>query len=173
MLAREFWRTITVDRADLLDRFLAVLREQGTRFCVIGGQGVNAYAEPVVSLDLDIVIAASDVAAIEDALRREFSVERFEHSLDVSLAGSDLRVQIQTGPRYVLFIEHASERDVLGVRLPVARIEDVLQGKIWAVEDPTRRPSKRLKDLADIARLPEGRPDLRPRVPSSILGRLT
>jgi len=46
------------------------------------------------------------------------------------VAGSDLRVQIQTYPCYFAFVERASERDVLGLRLPVAAIEDVLQGKI-------------------------------------------
>jgi len=32
-------------------------------------------------------------------------------------------------------------------------IEDVLQGKLWAVQDTQRRASKRQKDLADIAEL--------------------
>ena len=44
MRARDYWKAVTVDESDLLDRFLAVLREQNVRFCVIGGQGVNAYA---------------------------------------------------------------------------------------------------------------------------------
>ena len=50
MRAREYWRAVTVDRSDLLDRFLALTRDRGDRSCVIGGQGVNAYSEPVVSL---------------------------------------------------------------------------------------------------------------------------
>ena len=50
--------------------------------------------------------------------------------------------------------------------------EDVLQGKVWAAGDETRRPSKRQKDLADIARLLEAFPELRPTVPAAILDRL-
>jgi hypothetical protein len=172
MLARDYWKAATVDRSDLLDRFLGVLRARGAAFCVIDGQGVNAYAEPVVSLDLDIVVATSDVSAIEEVLRQRFTVERFPHSVNVSAAGSDLRVQIQTDPRYEPFIARATERELLGIRMPVAAIEDVLQGKVWAAEDSTRRASKRQKDLADIARLLEARPDLRARVPESILQRL-
>jgi hypothetical protein len=99
-------------------------------------------------------------------------MERFPHSVNVSAAGSDLRVQIQTDPRYEPFIARATERELLGIRMPVAAIEDVLQGKVWAAEDSTRRASKRQKDLADIARLLEARPDLRARVPESILQRL-
>lgn len=172
MRARDYWRIVTVDRSDLLDRFLATLRDHGINFCVIGGQGVNAYADPVVSLDLDVVVAASHVDRCEQALVSAFRVERFPHSLNVSLPSSDLRIQVQTDPRYAGFVERAAEHEVLGLTLPVAAIEDVLQGKVWAAEDPSRRASKRQKDLADIARLLESRPDLRPRVPDSILKRL-
>lgn len=62
--------------------------------------------------------------------------------------------------------------DVLGTLLPVAGVEDVLQGKLWAVQDETPRPSKRQKDLADIARLLEAYPRLRSSVPASVLDRL-
>jgi hypothetical protein len=48
----------------------------------------------------------------------------------------------------------------------------VLQGKVWAAGDETRRPSKRQKDLADIARLLEAFPELRASVPAAILDRL-
>jgi hypothetical protein len=32
---------------------------------------------------------------------------------------------------------------VPGITLPVARIEDLLQGKVWAAMDPERRASRR------------------------------
>ena len=169
---RTFWKTVTVDRSDLLDRFIAVLRDHRVRFCVIGGQAVNAYADPVVSLDLAIVVAVEDLGSLTDVLASHFRVERFEHSVNVSAEGSDLRVQIQLDPRYPPFVERAGERDILGERLPVARIEDVLQGKVWAAQDPERRASKRQKDLADIARLIETEPALRAHVPQDVLGRL-
>ena len=60
----------------------------------------------------------------------------------------------------------------LGQVLPVAAVEDVLQGKVWAAMDDARRPSKRQKDLADVARLLEAHPDLRDRVPKALLDRL-
>jgi hypothetical protein len=57
-------------------------------------------------------------------------------------------------------------------QLPVARIDDILQGKIWAALDETRRQSKRQKDLADIARIIEVSPELRERVPAELLAKL-
>jgi hypothetical protein len=172
MRSSAFWKAVTMDRVDLLEHFIAVLRELDIRYCVVGGQGVNAYVEPLVSLDLDLVVAADQLESLESRLRENFQVERVAHSLNISQMGSDLRIQVQTDPRYAGFLDGASQREVLGVTMPVARVEDVLQGKIWAAMDATRRPSKRQKDLADIARLLEKFPPLRPRVPADILGKL-
>ena len=158
-----------MDDSDLLHDLISLVDENQAHYCVIGGQAVNAYAEPLVSLDLDIVIAAEDLARVEALCREVFTVERFPHSIILSKAESDLRVRIQTDPRYFTFPEHASLRNVLGIALPVARVEDVLQGKVWAVSDHTRRGSKRQKDLADIARLLDEHPSLREQVPTGIL----
>ena len=160
------------DRVDFLDRLIALLADHGIRYCLVGGQAVNAYAEPVVSLDLDVVIASDQLPRVEILLREAFVVERFPHSLNVSLPDSDLRVQIQTDPRYAPFVDRATIREVLGRNLPVASLDDLLQGKLWAVTDDTRRPSKRQKDLADIARLLESYPSLRRQIPAEVLSKL-
>ena len=172
MQARAFWKMIVADRSDFLTRVIELLKDNNISFCVLGGQAVNAYAEPVVSLDLDVVVAVHQIEVAEALLGAEFRVEPFPHSLNVSALGSDLRVQIQTDPRYGSFIERSAVRDILGLQLPVASVEDVLQGKIWAALDPGRRPSKRQKDLADIARLIENFPALRALVPPELLARL-
>ncbi len=161
-----------MDQTDFLDELLALFEKEGVRFCVIGGQGVNAFVEPLVSLDLDLVVAADEIDRIEGLLSARFKVERFPHSLNVGKAGSDLRVQIQTDPRYFDFVTRSSRREVLGRTLPVASVEDLLRGKVWALSDMARRPSKRQKDLADVARLLEAFPRLRGLVPNQILARL-
>lgn len=168
MQALEFWKTVTMDRANLLERLIALLNEHGIRYCVIGGQAVNAYTEPIVTLDLDLVIAIDQIEQAEMLLRQAFDVQRFPHSLNVTLPGSRLRVQIQTDPRYADFVNRAERREILDLLLPVANIKDLLQGKIWAAQDPERRGSKRLKDLADIARLLEKDPSLWAQVPADI-----
>lgn len=161
-----------MDRSDFLERLLAVFETAGVDYCVIGGTAVNAYSPPVVTLDLDVAIAIRDLPRVERALAEQFEVHRFPHSINISARDSDLRLQIQTDPRYEAFVSQARMRDVMGLRLPIAAPEDVLQGKIWAVQDSQRRPSKRQKDLADIARLIEAEPELRGRVPADILARL-
>ena len=81
-------------------------------------------------------------------------------------------MQIQTDSRYFDFVDRASVHEVLGIELPVASVEDVMKGKVWAAQDSERRASKRQKDLADIARLIEAYPHLREQVPAEILNRL-
>lgn len=172
MKALSFWKAITMDKADLLNDLLALLRENGIRFCVIGGQAVNAYVEPLVSLDLDIVVAVDQIDQVRKLVERRFNVEEFPNSLNISTAGSDLRIQIQTDPRYIDFVERASIRDVLSLKLPVAALDDVLQGKIWAATNSTHRATKHRKDLLDIERILEAHPPLRSRVPDEILQQL-
>ena len=64
MEALTLWKTVTVDEANLLERLIAALAEHEIRYCVVGGQAVNAYVEPLVSLDLDLALSAPDVARI-------------------------------------------------------------------------------------------------------------
>jgi hypothetical protein len=168
MRALAVWKAAVADKVDFLDKLLDLLREHEIRFCVIGGQGVNAFVAPLISLDLDLVVAVDQVERVAELLEGAFTVQRFAHSLNVSSAGSDLRVQIQTDPRYFEFVSRAEVRDVLGLPLPVASLEDVLRGKVWAAEDPARRRSKRRKDILDIQRLVEAYPHLAHQLPPLI-----
>jgi hypothetical protein len=173
MQALAFWKAVAMDQSNFLEGLIGLLAEHKIRYCVIGGQGVNAYAEPLVSLDLDLVVAVDQLEEVERLLGKRFQVERFPYSLNVSEAGSQLRVQIQTDPRYFDFPARSVELEVLGLRLPVASIEDVLTGKLWAAQDLERRASKRRKDLLDIERLIEAHPQLRGRVPVDILAQFS
>ncbi len=168
MLGKAFMNTVANDKGDFLQEFLNILEEHQMSFCIIGGLAVNAYVEPVVSLDLDVVISIDQVDKLIKLLDAQFQVNREAHSINVSNTHSDLRIQIQTDPRYQEFISRSVRKTVLGYTIPVASIEDVLQGKIWAWRAPTRLPSKRQKDLADIVRLIETYPKLVSQLPDSL-----
>jgi hypothetical protein len=167
-----YWKAVTRDGTDFLNQFLSLLIDNAIRYCIVGDQAVNAYAEPLVSIDLDVAVATDDLERIERLLSERFHVAHFPHSINVDASGSQLRVQIQTDPRYAAFVSRATPREVLGVTLQVAAVEDVLQGKLWAFLDEQRRATKRQKDLADIGRLIEAYPHLRVRVPHEVLDRL-
>jgi hypothetical protein len=51
-------------------------------------------------------------------------------------------------------------RPVFGQDLPVAALEDLVRGKVWAWSDAARRPTKRMKDALDLMRLVEVEADV-------------
>jgi hypothetical protein len=100
MRARDFWLALTADRSDLLARFLALVTEHRIHYCLVGGQAINAYVEPVVSFDLDLAVPREELPLLERLLTQQLRIERLMDSLNVTSEGSDLRIQIQTDPRY-------------------------------------------------------------------------
>jgi hypothetical protein len=173
MTGKEFLNSLAKGKADILQQLLGILTDTGSDYCVIGGLAVNAYVEPVVSLDVDIVVAVGNIEAVANAARsQKMKVEGFPHSLNVAGPESDLRIQIQTDPRYQRFIAGATLKEILGYKMKVASLGNVLQGKVWAYMDDTRRKSKRQKDLADISRIIETYPELTTGLPQKIKDRL-
>ncbi len=169
MTGKEFMNAVGNGETDILQLLLEILTETRSAYCVIGGLAVNAYAEPVVSLDLDVIVAADKVDEVATAAKNSgLKVEKFEHSLNLTSEKSDLRIQLQTDLRYQEFLPRAVEKEILGYRLRVASVADVLQGKLWAYLDKSRRRSKRQKDLADIMRLVEAHPILENQLPPTI-----
>lgn len=174
MNAKEFLNAVANGREDLVQVLLDILAETESAYCAVGGLAVNAYAEPVVSLDLDIIVATDAIERVSRAAAsRGLEVRRFPPSINLSSPKSDLRVQLQTDKRYQAFISRAREMEVLGYHMQVAAIEDVLHGKTWAYQDDQRRKSKRQKDLADIMRLIEVRPELEEKLPEDLRQSLT
>lgn len=170
MTGKKFMNTVVNAKEDILQVFLDILNSTKTAYCIVGGLAVNAYVEPVVSLDLDVVIESKDIDKVSKRVAEKgLKIERFEHSVNLTSSKSDLRIQIQTDSRYQEFLSRASSKKVLGYKMNVASIEDVLQGKVWAYLDEKRRMSKRQKDLADIIRLIEAYPSLEQMLPSAIL----
>ncbi len=160
------------DRSGFLERVVSLIAESGVRYCVIGGVAINAYAPPIVTEDLDVVVAVDDLPAIRALLETHFRVRSFPHSLNVYDPGSRLQLQLHSDPALAAFVQRAAMREVMGLDLPVASPGDLLSAKIAAARDVQRRPSKRQKDLADILRLIEAFPDLRGSVPADLEARL-
>jgi hypothetical protein len=142
-------------------------------WCLIGGLAVNCYVEPVYTLDADIVVVSADLPEIREELERaDFSLEEFPHSLNATMAGSDLRIQFTTDARYQDFLNNTTLHEVLGQKIPVASLANVVRGKMWAWGDESRRLSKRKKDELDLIRIAEKYPELRGLIPPAIIQQL-
>lgn len=172
MTEKEFFNKVSNSKTDFLQEFVNLLKEEKVSFCVIGGLGVNAYAEPVVTLDCDLVIASIGSDKVISEIKKRWEVKEFKHSINVYSEKSDLRIQLQTAPELQKCLQNAMEKDILGYKLPVASIEDIFESKIASAIEPERRESKRRKDEADILRLIEVKKELKNMLPDELKKRL-
>lgn len=161
MTAQEFYMRVTNSKRDLIYEFLEILHKEKIPYSVVGGIAVNAYCEPILTLDLDCVVVVEQIERLKGRLRGSgFKVKSHPHTWEITHKASDVRIQIQRDKRYQEFISRAESHKVLGYTMKVAQKEDVLKGKVWAYEDSERDELKRDKDLLDIKRLVQRYPYL-------------
>ena len=161
MTAKEFFDWQTSGGTDDVMKLVAAMEKADIPWCAIGGVAVNHWAKhPMVTQDVDLVVASDAVEKAISVLESVgFKAERFDWSVNFK-GNSAISIQLSTEEFYKAFPSRSVPADVHGILLRVASLEDTLQGKIRAWSDPKRRQSKRLKDLADIARLVESYPQL-------------
>jgi hypothetical protein len=150
-------------------RLVDCLERSDISWCAIGGVAVNHWAdEPMVTQDVDFVVASGDVDRTVEALcAAGFRAERHQWSVNFS-GGSRLSIQLSTEEVYQGFPGRSVPADVHGILLRVASLKDTLAGKIMAWRDASRRQSKRIKDFADITRLMESHPELWETLPDEL-----
>jgi hypothetical protein len=152
------------------------LRRRHAGWCVIGGMAVNTYVSPVYTADLDMVVVTADLEPVLADLRaadfrikeHPFLINAQRRAGPTERASHMLMVQFSKSARYQSFVDRAALRPILGMDVPVAALEDVVQGKLWAWSDPDRRLSKHSKDETDLIRLGEVYPHIRSMLPASI-----
>jgi len=168
MTESEVFEAVTGSGSTDFAVLVSILNGHGA-WCLIGGLAVNCYAEPVYTLDADIVVVSAQLSAIRnDLIAHGFVVEEFQHSVNARMTGSDLRIQFSLDPRYQDFLKQTEVKEVLGQHVPIASLEAIIQGKIWAWQDERRRPTKRKKDELDLMRLLEAHPETRILMPKQI-----
>ncbi len=169
---KSFLNDVINGKKDIIQEIIDLLNDNHIEYCVIGGLAVNAYVEPVVSLDLDIVVIIDGMDKLIELTKDKFTIGKFAHSINLESEDSDIRIQIQTDERYQDFIKRASIKDIMGYQMSVASLEDIIAGKVRAFSDEQRRGSKRQKDLADIMRIIESFPELKSKLPEPIIERI-
>ena len=173
MTAKKFYDWQTAGGTDDVMRLVSCLESADIPWCAIGGVAVNHWAaEPMVTQDVDFVVAADSIEkAVEALTAAGFQAERFQWPVNFK-GRSQVSVQLNTEDFYQEFPARAVAADVHGILLRVASREDTLKGKIAAWGDATRRQSKRAKDLGDIMRLVESHPGLWETLPPALQGQV-
>jgi hypothetical protein len=161
MTPKKFYDWQTAGGTDDVMRMVDCLERADIPWCAIGGIAVNHWAsEPMVTQDVDIVVAAESVEkAVALLTAAGFRAERFEWSVNF-VGSSKVSIQLSTEERYREFPSRSVAADIHGILMRVASLEDTLAGKMCAWRDTQRRQSKRVKDFGDIVRLVEGHPAL-------------
>ena len=172
MTNRQFYDWQTAGGANDVMRLVDALERAELSWCVIGGVAVNHWAaEPMVTRDLEVVVAADIERA--SAILREAGFRSESHEWSINFTGqSSVSIQLSTEACYRDFPSRAVAADVHGILMRVASLQDTLEGKVRAFSDATRRQSKRIKDWADIVRLVEAHPALRSALPDSLQSQL-
>ena len=161
MMAKQFYDWQTSGGTDDVMRLVDCLERADIAWCAIGGVAVNHWAEqPMVTQDVDFVVASDSIERTVLLLEEAgFRSEKFEWSINFQ-GRSAVSIQLSTEDFYRDFSSRSVPADVHGILLRVASLEDTLKGKMKAWSESERRQSKRIKDLADIARLVEAHPQL-------------
>src|SRR5207253_1664680 len=73
-----------------------------------------------------------------ELIARGFEVTEHAHSINAQMKGSNLRIQFTIDLRYQAFLADAKIKSVLGEDVPVASLENIVKGKVWAWNDPRR-----------------------------------
>jgi len=168
MTATEIFESVSYGGSSDFALLVQILDRHG-HWCLVGGLAVNCYVEPVFTMDADVVVAASELGSIQaELIARGFEVTEHQHSVNAQMKGSQLRIQFTTDQRYQKFLADTRVQRVLGDNVPVASLENVVRGKIWAWTDEQRRPTKRKKDELDLMRILEAYPELREVMPQEI-----
>ena len=169
MTPKQFYDWQTAGGTDDVMRLVDVLERADIAWCAIGGVAVNHWADqPMVTQDVDFVVAADAVDRAVSLLGDAgFKAERFAWSMNFK-GRSAVSIQLSTEAFYREYPQRAVPADVHGILMRVASLEDTLKGKIKAWSEPERRQSKRIKDLADIARLVESHPGLWTALPDDL-----
>ena len=160
MTAAEIYESVTNGGATDFAELVTVLN-RNKPWCLIGGLAVNCYVEPVYTVDVDLVVVAANL----EQIGRELEAAGFRLS-------SELNVQFTTDARYQDFLAGATECQVLGLAVPVASLQEIVRGKVWAWQDKERRSTKRKKDKLGLMRIAEAHPKLRGLIPAEIVKQL-
>jgi len=161
MTPKRFYDWQTAGGTDDVMRLVDTLERADIEWCAIGGVAVNHWAaEPMVTQDVDFVVAAESVELAAKQLDEAgFKLERFQWSINFH-GRSKVRIRMNTEDFYKNIPSRSVPADIHGILMRVASLEDTLHGKTKAWRDTERRQSKKLKDLGDIARLVESHPHL-------------
>ena len=136
MTSKQFFDWQTRGGTDDVMQLVDCLERADVSWCAIGCVAVNHWAdEPMVTQDVDFVVAADVDRAMSLLEQAGFQLERFEWSVNFK-GRSKVSLQLSSEAFYREFPARAVPADVHGMLMRVASLPDTLAGKIKAWSEP-------------------------------------
>ena len=131
------------------------LPQAGIDFLMIGGHAVNQYGYSRATIDVDFMIATSDLDAVRTVMRDAgfINVSHSENVVFFNKPGLPLRVdflQVNNETMHALFTD-AQEVDYGGQSLKVPSLKNLIAMKLFALKSGS--PGRWEKDFPDIVHL--------------------
>ena len=132
-----------------------------TPYALIGGLALQIYQEePRTTLDIDLAVLTYESLPAPALVAAGFVLEgRHPHSENWRGPGGT-PIQFSDDPAFAEAIRSAEPHALEGREIRVVSLKALVRAKLRAGQDPARRKSKRMQDLADIQALLEQFPDL-------------
>jgi hypothetical protein len=143
-----------------------ILEREGVPYALIGGVAVQLHTEePRTTLDIDLAVARYADVPREALLGAGFEhTGKHEHWRAPGREPLKLRTAVQFSAEDVGITEAVERASIIqlggGLCLRVATVPDLIVLKLAAAEEPSRRPSKREHDVADVLALIEEHPEV-------------
>ncbi|NLX26687.1 MAG: nucleotidyltransferase family protein [Lentisphaerae bacterium] len=131
------------------------LPKVGVDFLMIGGHAVNYYGYVRATMDVDFMIAASDVANVREVMKLAgfTNISESENVVFFSRPESSLRVDFLPvdASTMEMLLERSVVVDYAGSSLRIPCLEDLVAMKLFALKNGS--PKRRLKDSEDVVQL--------------------
>lgn len=153
---------VDADKVGALADAVRALEAIAAPHALVGGVAVGIRSGvPRATLDTDLAVRSTvDRARVVAAMvEAGFSLRgEFEHSINFRHASGE-PVQLVLDPGFDAMIDRAESLQTAGLQVRVVTTNDLIAMKRRAAADPARRPSKALRDQADVALLRGDVPD--------------
>lgn len=150
------------DQVAALRDATGVLDALGAGYALVGGVAVglrSGVAQATMDTDLAVRSSVPRGNVVAALVRAGFVLRgEFAHSVNFRHASGE-PVQLVFDPGFDAMIDRAGPLDVGGLVVRVVTTQDLIAMKERAAADPARRPSKALRDRADVALLRGDVPD--------------
>ena len=151
MTTEMFFQKGNNDRVDFFNLWIDFVERHGIDYCLVGGLAVNAYCEFRGTVDMDMVVA--DLERVLEKIKPPMYAKPWRFFVKVRCDKSDLTVQLQKHTWFKEYLKRAVTRKVLGRKVRVACLKDLIASKEMAVASPKRNKAKQFVDQRDLVLL--------------------